>query len=89
MWREIVVLHRRYPKALGNVKDGWWEDEAQTEQLLALAAWRAQLDQHGDDPREELAFHAQLSDFAAQQRQQGGGVTKAWKPGAPPDQWAP
>jgi ornithine carbamoyltransferase len=30
----------------------------------------------------------QLADYAQVLRQQGGGVTKAWKPGAPPAEWA-
>jgi hypothetical protein len=42
----------------------------------------------GVDPREEFAFHAQLGDYAHTLRQEGGGVTKAWKPGTPPAEWA-
>jgi ATP-dependent exoDNAse (exonuclease V) alpha subunit len=41
-----------------------------------------------EDPREELAFQHQLADYAQQLRQQGGGVTKAWKPDATPAEWA-
>jgi hypothetical protein len=43
----------------------------------------------GQDPRDELAFQNQLADYAQLLRQQGGGVTKAWKPGPPPPEWAP
>lgn len=39
-------------------------------------------------PREELAFQTQLADYSQHLRQQGGGVTKAWKPGAAPPEWA-
>jgi hypothetical protein len=88
MWSAIVALHRRYPRALGALKHGWWADTAHTETLGALATWRAQLDESADDPREELAFHAELADYALVLRQEGGGVTKAWKPAAPPDEWA-
>jgi hypothetical protein len=87
MWGAIVVLHGRYPRYLQALKDQWWTDEAHTEILCALAAWRAEIDDAGDDPREELAFQAQLTDYSQVLRQQGGGVSKAWKPGAPPDEW--
>jgi len=86
-WGAIVALHGRYPRQLENLKDGWWTDEAHTEILCALAAWRAEIDDTGNDPRQELAFHNQLADYAQTLRQQGGGVTKAWKPGAAPQQW--
>ncbi|MHB1467810.1 MAG: hypothetical protein ACYCU0_03510 [Solirubrobacteraceae bacterium] len=64
-----------------------WEDPAQRETLGALAAWRAELDEHGSDPREELGFQRQLADYAQTLRSEGGGVTKAWKPGPPPQDW--
>jgi hypothetical protein len=87
MWGAIVALHGRYPRALGALKDEWWTDESHTETLCALAVWRVEVDDAGQDPREELAFQAQLADYAQTLRQEGGGVTKAWKPGAPPDEW--
>jgi hypothetical protein len=59
------------------------------ETLSALAVWRAELDETGQDPRDELAFQNQLADYAQLLRQKGGGVTKAWKPGATPPEWAP
>ena len=88
MWGQIVALHGRYPRLLSALKDGWWKDEAHTETLCALAVWRAELDDAGMDPREELAFQDRLVDYAQVLRQEGGGVTKAWKPGAPPEEWA-
>jgi hypothetical protein len=88
MWGQVVALHGRYPLQLQALKDKWWTDESQTETLCALALWRAELDDTGQDPREELAFQNQLADYAHVLRQQGGGVTKAWKPGAPPEEWA-
>jgi hypothetical protein len=88
MWGQVVALHGRYPRHLEALKDKWWTDESQTETLCALAVWRADLDDAGIDPREELAFQNQLADYAQVLRQQGGGVTKAWKPGAPPAEWA-
>jgi hypothetical protein len=87
MWGSVVALHGRYPRHLEYLKDGWWEDEATAETLRALAVWRAEIDQHGRDPREELAFHHQLADTAHTLRQQGGGVERTWKPGAPPGDW--
>jgi hypothetical protein len=87
MWGAVVALHGRYPRHLGDVKEGWWTDEAHTETLCALATWRAELDDTGLDPRDELAFHTHLSDYRHTLRQEGGAVTKAWKPGAPPEEW--
>ncbi len=87
MWGSIVALHGRYPRHLEHVKDGWWEDEATAETLCALVVWRAEIDDHGRDPREELAFHHQLTDVQRTLRQQGGGVESTWKPGAPPERW--
>ncbi len=87
MWGAIVALHGRYPRHLQDLKDGWWNDEAHTETLCALAVWRAEIDDTGQDPREELVFQAQLADYAHTLRQQGGGVTNTWQPGAPPQEW--
>ncbi len=56
---------------------------------FALVVWRDWIDQAAEeDPRHELAFHAQLSDYSRELRQEGGGVTRTWIPGAPPDEWA-
>lgn len=88
MWGAIIALHDRYPKQLGALQEDWWETEAHVERLCALVAWRRQLDIDAADPREELAFHTQLEDYSKQLRQKGGGITRAWTPGAPPAQWA-
>ncbi|MHB1569363.1 MAG: hypothetical protein ACYC0H_09175 [Solirubrobacteraceae bacterium] len=87
IWGQVFALHARYPRLLAHLKDGWWNDEAHLEILSALACWRADLDEHATDPREELTFHAQLADYAQTLRAQGGGVTKTWKPGVPPEDW--
>ena len=86
-WGSIVALHGRYPRALGALKDGWWEEPAHVEALCALAAWRAQLDTQGRDPREELAFHDRLSDYAQTLKSEAGGVAGSWEPGTPPADW--
>jgi hypothetical protein len=88
MWSAVVALHGRYPRHLQDVQTGWWEDESETETLCALAVWRAEIDEAGEDPREELGFQHQLADYAQVLRQQGGGVEKTWQPGPPPDGWA-
>jgi hypothetical protein len=49
--------------------------------LCALAAWRGEIDDTGQDPREELAFQAQLADYSHTLRQEGGGVTKGMETG--------
>ncbi len=87
MWGAIVALYGRYPRLLEALKDGWWNDEVHTEILCALAVWRGEIDDAGENPREELAFHRELADYAHALRQQGGGVAKAWTPGAPPSEW--
>jgi hypothetical protein len=87
MWGEIVALHGRYPKALAWLQEKWWADEELLETLCALVTWRAEIDDAGIDAREELAFHLQLRELAHILRQTGGGVTKAWKPGALPEEW--
>lgn len=86
-WGAIVALHGRYPRHLQDIKTGWWEDESQTETLCALAVWRAEIDDAGQDPREEVAFQQQLDHYAHKLRQQGGSITQAWQPGAPPPTW--
>ena len=87
MWGSILALHGRYPRRLRNLKDGWWDDEVHVEVLCALATWRNELDDNGEDPREELAFHTQLRDYSRSLEKQGSLVDE-WKPGAPPDSWA-
>jgi hypothetical protein len=87
MWGAIVALHGRYPEHLEALQDKWWNSDSQTEMLCAIAVWRAELDESAHDPRKEIAFQHQLVDYAQLLRQQGGGVTKAWKPSPPPPQW--
>jgi hypothetical protein len=87
MWGAVVALHGRYPRHLEHLHTGWWTDESQAETLYALTVWRADIDDGGQDPREELAFHRQLADYAHTLRQQGGGVERTWQPGPPPPEW--
>jgi hypothetical protein len=86
MWGQIVALYGRYPFALEALQEGWWDHDSHVETLCALSLWRAQLDESGEDPREELFFQAQLSDYSRILRQEGG-VGNAWRPGAPPEGW--
>jgi hypothetical protein len=88
MWGAIVALRGRYPRELGHIKDGWWDHTAHVETLCALVVWRDWIDQVADDPRDELVFHAQLEDYSRALRQEGGSVSAAWQPGAPPTDWA-
>lgn len=87
MWGAVVALHGRYSRHLEHLHTGWWSDESQVETLYALAVWRADIDDAGQDPREELAFHHQLDAYAQKLRQQGGGVERTWQPGPPPPEW--
>lgn len=88
MWGAIVALRGRYARMLSHLKDGWWSDESHTETLCALVIWRAEIDNSGEDPREELAFQTQLADYARALKVEGGGVERAWQPGGPPNDWA-
>lgn len=47
----------RDPRELQHIKPGWWESPSITEMLCALAVWCEQIDNHAQDPREEIAFH--------------------------------
>jgi hypothetical protein len=87
MWGSIVALHGRYPKTLAHLREGWWKDASHVETLCALVVWRDWIDVAADDPRHELAFHAQLADYGHALRREGGGVASAWTPGVPPDEW--
>jgi hypothetical protein len=49
--------------------------------------WRDWIDTTADDPRHELAFHHQLTDYARELHQEGGSIERTWKPGPPPDGW--
>jgi len=88
MWGAIVALHDRYTRQLKDLKTGWWTVEAHLETLCALVVWRAAIDNSATDPREELAFHDQLADYAHTLRKEGGGVDREWKPGPPPEEWS-
>ena len=60
MWGAIVALYERYPRVLARLEHDWYEHAERVETLAALAVWRANIDAVGEDPREELAFHAAL-----------------------------
>ena len=77
----------RIPTSCSGLQQGWWNDTSQVETLCALVVWRDSLDDAGGDPREELDFQLNVAEFGRRLSQQGGGVTKAWTPGAPPDEW--
>jgi len=87
MWGSIVALHGRYPRALAYLREGWWKDSSHVETLCAFVVWRDWIDAAADDPRHELAFQLQLAEFSLKLRQEGGGITNAWTPGAPPTDW--
>jgi hypothetical protein len=87
-WGAIVGLHARYPDVLSSLKEGWWRSSTHLETLSALAVWRHWIDDAGRDPREELAFQYQLASYGEALRREGGGVTRAWQPGAPPVEWS-
>ncbi len=87
MWGSIVALHGRYPTELAHLRMGWWDNASHVETLCALVVWRDWIDTVADDPRHELAFHHQLTDYGRELLQESGGVERNWKPGPPPDGW--
>jgi hypothetical protein len=86
-WGAIVGLYARYPEALSSLKEGWWRSDSHLETLSALAVWRHWIDDAARDPREELAFQAQLANYGHALRQEGGSIIDTWQPGAPPADW--
>ena len=86
LWAAVLALCARYPKQLARLEATWWRDRARTEQLAALAAWRGAIDHAGQDPREELAFHAQLADLGYLLEHLPGGAD-TFQPGPPPHEW--
>jgi hypothetical protein len=88
MWAAVVGLHTRYPEALGTLEEGWRRSPSQLERLSALAVWRKSIDDGGGDPREELAFQVQLTNYGHTLRQAGGSINRPWQPGAPPIEWS-
>jgi predicted transcriptional regulator len=87
-WGAIVALRARYPDFLSDLKDGWWRNASHPETPSALAVWRQWIDDAGRDPREELAFQAQLADYGHLLRQERGSTIDEWQPGAPPIEWS-
>ncbi|MGH7442251.1 MAG: hypothetical protein ACREKE_06210, partial [bacterium] len=82
-WGQIVLLHARYSQALEHLPDEWWQYQTHTETLSALATWRAEIDNHAQDPREELAFHNQLNTYTNTLQRQSN-ITTTWNPNMPP-----
>ena len=68
-------------RALEHLKDGWWDDAAHVETLCALVIWRDWIDQEADDPGMSWRSRRSLPTMGGSFRQEGGGVTRAWKPG--------
>jgi hypothetical protein len=87
MWGEIVALYGRYPVRLRGLQEGWWNDAAHLEQVCALVCWRRLLDDASRDPVEELSFQVHIAELGRAIDREPGGVTRAWTPGAPPDDW--
>jgi hypothetical protein len=69
------------------LKDHWWNDDAHTETLCALATWRSELKEASVDPREELAFRTALR-LRTRTPPRRRLRTKTWTLGAQPDEWS-
>ena len=61
----IEALRDRYPYELRGLPEDLSADRLVAERVAALSAWRDELDTgRGRDPRDELAFTAELTSFA-------------------------
>ena len=87
MWNAIVALYRRYPRALSDLTDRWWENESRVETLCALATWRCTIDESGRDPREELEFQDSLESYRKTLKNDVASATRLWNPDDPPMEW--
>ena len=83
-WMAILALCARYPKELARLENEWWWRPSRIETLAALAEWRNQLDHHGTDPREELAFQARLAELQHALEHTPGIGADTFDPSAPP-----
>ena len=83
--------YARYPNELAGLEAEWWRKNARVEVLCALAAWRDEIDNGGGmDFREELSFHAQLTDIQHLLEQTPGVGADVFRPSAPPPaEWRP
>ena len=87
LWAAVVALYARYPRELDRLEASWWCNRARTEHLAALDAWRFAIDQGSRDPREELAFHAQLDDLRYALEHAPGVGADVFRPGPPQHEW--
>jgi hypothetical protein len=87
MWAAIEALYERYPKALGDLVDHWWENESCVETLCALATWRRSIDEAGHNPQEELEFQARLAECGEAFQRAATPGTRTWTPGRRPANW--
>lgn len=87
MWGSIVALHARYPRALSTCRMAGGETAPTWRRCARWLCGATGLTRAADDPRHELAFHAQLTGFSRELRQEGGSITSTWQPGASPEDW--
>jgi hypothetical protein len=87
IWQAVVSLYNRYPRALADLSERWWENESCVETLGALAMWRERIDEAGCDPREELEFQTSLNDCSRVLQREIAGAMRPWTPGDPPRRW--
>jgi len=87
-WMAILALCARYTVELARLEHAWWQRTSRVETLAALAEWRNQLDQRGQDPREELAFQAHLTELQDTLEHTPATGTNTFNPAdPPPDDW--
>ena len=83
-WMAILALCARYAKELARLENEWWQRPSRVETLAALAEWRNQLDHHGTDPRDELAFQARIAEVQSALEHTPGIGTDTFNPSSPP-----
>jgi hypothetical protein len=87
LWLAVLALCARYPRALDRLVAEWWRRTSRIEHLAALEAWLLQIDRSGQDPREELAFQAQLADLHHTLERTPGIGANTFDHGLPPNEW--
>jgi len=83
MWGSIAALYGRYPRQLAHLREGWWKDFSHVETLCALVVWRDWIDVAAEDPRHELAFQAQLTDFSQHSDKKAAALRRPGSQGQP------
>ena len=89
MWGAIVALHGRYPDPARSAQRQMVERRLADRDTVRARRMASRTRRHtARTPATSSPSRTSSPTTPKLLRQQGGGVTKAWKPGAPPPEWA-